>query len=60
MQMYFAHIHFKLQYGTETYGQATTILLKQLQVKQNKALNIYLTKIITSQLSNYIKNLNYY
>ena len=38
MQVYFAHIYFKLQYGTETYGQATTILLKQLQVKQNKAL----------------------
>ena len=37
-QLYYAHIYSKLQYGIEIYGQATAKTIKQLQVKQNKAL----------------------
>ena len=37
-QLYYAHIYSKLQYGIEINGQATATTIKQLQVKQNKAL----------------------
>ena len=57
MLLFTAYFKSKLNYGLELIGSADHSLINKLQVKQNRALKYYLTKITIRRQNNCITNL---